>query len=212
MTMGGVAFGNATLGQPFSETMAPNQFAALKGAAMKPGLVSLRLIVSDQIFRSLLTRLSLRADLNFVERAGRGVAQLVLDFPLMWAFTQLDRMDSIERGRTLVVTQSAHNAYLDAIGSYHVSGVLDRPDEESMLSSIYAAAASLRTYRWRSGLTYMELRVTRLLLRGNDTSGIAELLRVSPKTVNAHVSNILTKLGYDSRTQYLAALVSQHRA
>lgn len=179
---------------------------------MKPGLISLRLIVSDQIFRSLLAKIASRTDVRFVERPGQGVAQLVLDFPLTWAFGQLDQMESVERGRTIVVTQSSHNAYLDAIGSYHVSGVLDRADEERMLSSIYAAAASLRTYRWRSGLTYMELRVTRLLLKGYDTSGIAGLLRVSPKTVNAHVSNILTKLGYDSRTQYLAALVSQHRA
>lgn len=179
---------------------------------MKPGLINLRLIVSDRLFRSLVQGLASRNDVQFVEAAGHGVAQLILDFPLMWAFGQLDRMDSVERGRTIVVTQSSHAAYLDAIGSYHVSGVIDNAEEDRLLSCVYAASASLRTYRWRSGLTYMELRITRLLLRGLDTAAIADALRVSPKTVNAHISNILNKLGHESRTQYLAALVGQHHA
>lgn len=179
---------------------------------MKPTSVSLRLIVSSHVFKSLVDKVAARQDVRLVEATGRGVAQLVLDFPLTWSFSQLDKMDSVERARTIVVTQSSNGAYLDAIGSYHVSGVLERSDDERLLSCVYAAAASLRTYRWRSGLTYMELRVSRLLLRGFDTKDIAEVLRVSPKTVNAHVSNILTKLGHDSRAQYIAALVSHHQA
>jgi DNA-binding CsgD family transcriptional regulator len=72
-----------------------------------------------------------------------------------------------------------------------VSGVVCSTDEPALLSGVYAAATAQRTYQWRSGLTYMELRVTRALLRGLDTRGIATSLSISAKTVNAHVSNIL---------------------
>lgn len=178
---------------------------------MKPGPINLRVIASDRIFLSLLHGFASRNDVRIVDSPGQGVAQLILDFPLMWAYGQLETMDSSNRSRTVVVTQSSHNAYLDSLASFHVSAVVDRgSDEDRLLSSVFAASIGVRAYKWRSGLTYMELRITRLLLKGLDTARIADTLRVSPKTVNAHVSNILTKLGHDSRTQYLAALVGQH--
>ncbi len=139
-------------------------------------------------------------------------AQLVLDFPLTWAMTRMTDMNSVERARTLVVTQGTHPAYLDMLASYHVSGVVEMSDMRMLVAGIYAASSSLKTYQWKSGLTYMELRVTRLLLQGLDTATSAERLRVAQKTVNAHVSNILSKLGFDSRTQYVAALVAHHPA
>ncbi|MBX3142664.1 MAG: helix-turn-helix transcriptional regulator [Trueperaceae bacterium] len=179
---------------------------------MQTGPINLRVIASDRIFVSFVHGFASRNGVKIVENPGQGVSQLILDFPLMWAFGQLENMDSSERSRTIVVTQRSHNAYLDTLGSYHVSAVLDRGSEDDrLLSSVFAASIGLRTYKWRSGLTYMELRITRLLLKGLDTSGIAESLRVSPKTVNAHISNILTKLGHESRTQYLAALVGQYQ-
>ncbi|MBX3139394.1 MAG: helix-turn-helix transcriptional regulator [Trueperaceae bacterium] len=139
-------------------------------------------------------------------------AQLVLDFPLTWAMTRMTDMNSVERAKTVVVTQGSHPAYLDMLASHHVSGVVEVGDMRMLVAGIYAAASSLKTYQWRSGLTYMELRVTRLLLQGLDTAASADHLRVAQKTVNAHVSNILSKLGLESRTQYLAALVAHHPA
>lgn len=53
----------------------------------------------------------------------------------------------------------------------------------------------------------MELRVTRLLLAGMGTEDVATRLRVSGKTVNAHISNVLVKLGYENRAQYIAAIL-----
>jgi len=116
-------------------------------------------------------------------------------------------MDSIERAKTLVITQATHPAYLDCIASFHVSGVALATDEHAILAGFYAAAASQRTYQYRSTLTYMELRVVRLLLTGSGTNDIAASLGISFKTVNAHVSNVLAKLGCDSRTQLVIALL-----
>lgn len=139
-------------------------------------------------------------------------AHILLDFPLTWAVRRLKRMNSVERARTVVATQAAHPAYHDMLASFHVSAVVKSSDVNALITGIYAASSALKAYQWKSGLTYMELRVTRLLVLGYDTEGAAETLSVTPKTVNAHVSNILTKLGYETRAQYVAALVTHHEA
>lgn len=136
------------------------------------------------------------------------LAHVILDYPLTWALGRLEELDSVLRARTLVATQANHPAYLDCVASYHVSGVVNSTDEPALLSGVYAAATAQRTYQWRSGLTYMELRVTRALLRGLDTKAVAAHLSISTKTVNAHVSNILCKSGSENRAQYIAHLLT----
>lgn len=136
------------------------------------------------------------------------LAHVLLDFPLTWALKRLEGLDSVLRARTLVATQVTHPVYLDCVASYHVSGVVTSTDEPALLSGVYAAATAQKTYQWRSGLTYMELRVTRGLLRGLDTKGLAHALSISAKTVNAHVSNVLCKTGAENRAQLIAQLLN----
>jgi two-component system, NarL family, response regulator LiaR len=50
-------------------------------------------------------------------------------------------------------------------------------------------------------LTEREAEVLRLLARGQSNKQIAHSLHISEKTVKTHVSNILSKLGVQSRTQ-----------
>ncbi len=178
---------------------------------MPGGRVGVTLKVAHETFAQLIKEVLFRTGLSSSGPKGGGEAEIILDFPLMWAYGQLDQMNSVQRARTLVVTQGTHPAYQDCLASYHVSGVVDTTNDTALLSGIYAAAAAQRTYQWQSGLTYMELRVTRLLLQGKDTRSMAEELSISFKTVNAHVSNILGKLGLDNRTQYVSALVRYHR-
>lgn len=135
------------------------------------------------------------------------VAHIILDYPLTRAIPRLERCNSLVRARTLVMTQATHPVYLDCLASYHVAGVVASTDEPAILAGVYAAASAQKTYQWKSGLTYMELRVTRLLLQGLDTRETASALSISTKTVNAHVSNVLGKLGYESRSQLIARLV-----
>lgn len=149
-----------------------------------------------------------RAKLLEPDGPTRYLAHILLDFPLTWAMKRLEHMDSIIRARTLVATQGVHPIYLDCVASYHVSGVVNSVDEPALLSGVYAAATSQRTYHWRSGLTYMELRVTRALLQGLDTKDVAAKLSITAKTVNAHVSNVLCKTGAETRAQYLAQILT----
>lgn len=168
---------------------------------------AVQLHTSHVSFRPLVEGVLARAGMATSEKFKHGIAKVVLDFPLSWAFEQLEPLDSFERSHTVVCTQARHPAYLDCLGSYHLSAVVNCTDEHSLLAAIYAASAAQRIYQYESGLTYMELRVTRLLLLGNDTRELARRLRISHKTVNAHVSNILCKLGYESRAQYVANLM-----
>ena len=56
-------------------------------------------------------------------------------------------------------------------------------------------------------LTPRELDVLRLLAAGQSDRQIAAVLSISPRTAGNHVSNILTKLGVESRTAAAAFAV-----
>lgn len=172
---------------------------------------AVQLHTSHSSFRPLVENVLSRAGIPSAEEFSHGVAKVVLDFPLTWAFQQLEPLDSFERSHTLVCTQASHSAYLDCLASYHLSAVVNCTNENALLSAIYAASSAQRIYQYSSSLTYMELRVTRLLLMGRDTRMLAQELRISHKTVNAHVSNILCKLGYESRAQYVAVLMGSQQ-
>jgi DNA-binding NarL/FixJ family response regulator len=57
------------------------------------------------------------------------------------------------------------------------------------------------TGRPRAELSERELEVLRLVANGKDNAHIARELHISPKTVKNHISNILRKLGIESRIQ-----------
>ena len=162
---------------------------------------------SHPTFLSLIQDVMERPDVEPFGTGKDGVAHVLLDFPMTWALYQLEALDSVERARTLVVTQSTHPAYLDCLASYHVSGVASSTDSTRIVAGLYAAASATRGYHYGSPLTYMELRTVRLILMGYDTRRASTDLGVTPKTVNAHVSNVLGKLGYESRAHLVVGLL-----
>lgn len=56
-------------------------------------------------------------------------------------------------------------------------------------------------------LTKREKEVFDLLAENKSTSEIANLLKVSEKTIRNHISNVIGKLGVSSRTQALVELI-----
>jgi DNA-binding CsgD family transcriptional regulator len=74
---------------------------------------------------------------------------------------------------------------------------LDEPSAET-------AAAAPEDPLARFGLTEREREILELLATGRSNPQIAESLFISPKTASVHVSNILAKLGVDSRVEAAA--------
>jgi DNA-binding NarL/FixJ family response regulator len=80
-----------------------------------------------------------------------------------------------------------------------------------------AAIAQRLTRRWRdlearpaTDLTLRETDVLRLLARGMSNRQIAGELGLGVRTVESHVSNVLSKLGVSSRTEAALLAVSSH--
>jgi DNA-binding NarL/FixJ family response regulator len=67
-----------------------------------------------------------------------------------------------------------------------------------------AAAPAAEDPLARFGLTEREREILVLLAAGRSNPQIAEALFISPKTASVHVSNILAKLGVDSRVEAAA--------
>lgn len=145
---------------------------------------------------------------NFTNEFKHGVARILLDYPLTFALRELSTLSSFERSHTLVCTQAVHDVYLDCLASFHVASVTNTFDTYGVVAGVHSAANARRHYSYQSALTFMELRVTRLLLLATAKTTLAQQLNITSKTVNAHVSNILMKVGHESRAQYVAALLN----
>jgi DNA-binding CsgD family transcriptional regulator len=81
---------------------------------------------------------------------------------------------------------------------------------ENVRSELYATGARPRTTALDGveSLTERELRVAKLAAEGQTNRDIAQILYVTPKTVEVHLSNSYRKLGISSRRELPAALTS----
>jgi DNA-binding NarL/FixJ family response regulator len=81
---------------------------------------------------------------------------------------------------------------------------------ENVRSELYATGARPRTTALDGveSLTERELRVAKLAAEGQTNRDIAQILYVTPKTVEVHLSNSYRKLGIASRRELPAALTT----
>ena len=56
-------------------------------------------------------------------------------------------------------------------------------------------------------LTNKEKEVFNLLIKNNTTKDIANILKISEKTVRNHISNVIQKLGVKGRSQAIIELI-----
>lgn len=92
------------------------------------------------------------------------------------------------------------------MGQYRGFDLSSRAAKVSHAATI-AAALGMVSYQSASGLTPTELCIVRLLLQGHETREIAQRVHTIKKTVNAHLSNVLGKLGYKNRAQLVARVL-----
>ena len=78
------------------------------------------------------------------------------------------------------------------------------------LPKIKAVLAPGNNKEQNGGLTHREQEIVSLISEGKSNREIAEALIVSQRTVTTHVSNILSKLGFHSRTQIATWVVERN--
>jgi ATP/maltotriose-dependent transcriptional regulator MalT len=83
-----------------------------------------------------------------------------------------------------------------------IAYALAEPDAERDAQHLLSSLTPLRAAKEQfGGLTAREREVAALVAQGSSNREIAEFLVVSERTVGAHISNILSKLEFASRTQ-----------
>jgi DNA-binding NarL/FixJ family response regulator len=84
---------------------------------------------------------------------------------------------------------------------------LDMPGQLAIATSALAAAERKRPAG--PALSARELEVARLVAQARSNRQIAEQLVLSERTVESHVRNVLTKLGFSTRTEIATWIVQQ---
>lgn len=106
---------------------------------------------------------------------------------------------AIEAGATsyLLKTSKASEIANAIRATYHGRSVLEPEVTEKVMSRMKKG----RTKAPHEELTHREMEVLLLVAKGKSNQEIADELFISLKTVKVHVSNILSKLGVQDRTQ-----------
>lgn len=105
------------------------------------------------------------------------------------------------RARQAVHAGAAGMLYKDIDPDALVRAIRVVHDGHLLLAPEAAAAIADGESRTRGSLTSREREVLTLIAEGKSNREIARALRVSEKTVKAHVSSVLAKLGVQDRTQ-----------
>ena len=92
---------------------------------------------------------------------------------------------------------------LDLAHRYGALALADRAREELVIAG---ARPRRDAIYGRDALTSSELRVTRLAAEGRTNSEIAQLLFITPRTVETHLTSSYAKLGIRSRRELAGAL------
>jgi DNA-binding NarL/FixJ family response regulator len=158
------------------------------------------------------------AALELVERLEPDVVLLDLSLPGVGGVAVTRALRAAGRGtRVLVLTSFADpELVLDAVHAGADGYLLKEADAESILSAVHAVAAGgspvdpmvarfllgdLREPAAYAPLTEREQEVLELIRQGHQNKAIARRLRISERTVKAHVTHILQRLGVADRTQ-----------
>lgn len=90
---------------------------------------------------------------------------------------------------------------VNAIRVIHDDGYFLYPSVAKKLVEEYLNMGKNPTLDPLDRLSYREVAVLRLIAEGNKNRQIAEILRIAPKTVEAHRTNLMSKLGIHSYTE-----------
>jgi two-component system, NarL family, response regulator LiaR len=119
------------------------------------------------------------------------------------SFTEDDKIfPAIQAGASSYLLKDVTpDELVDAIRAVHHGETRLHPDVMRRLVEQVAHQPPIKQAIPSSDLTAREQEVIQLVAQGRSNREIAEALTISEKTVKAHISNILGKLGLNDRTQ-----------
>ena len=138
----------------------------------------------------------------------------------LWAAEKIKK--SMPQVRVIMVTSMVECGFLDRAreagadsfwykdaGSEELLEVMDRTMQGE---SIYpdAPPAVMIGMAKSCEFTRAEIEVLRRVVEGKSYKGIAEELCISPETVKRHISNMLQKNGFESKTRLAVAVTKKH--
>ena len=100
-----------------------------------------------------------------------------------------------------LLKDSPQEALIDAIREIANGGTVLSPNVASTVIRNLASSDAATHHRPRYELTVRELEVVEMLYQGLRNTEIGRRLTISPRTVEAHVGNIISKLGARSRAE-----------
>ena len=109
-----------------------------------------------------------------------------------------------------LLKDAPQDALVQALRDIAAGGAVLPPNIASKVMRGYTFSSSAVTGRRASELTVRETEILELLYQGLRNSEIAERLSISPRTVEAHVGNIISKLGAQSRTEAVRIAVERN--
>jgi len=128
--------------------------------------------------------------------------------PLVVLSDELDRESALPvllAGSVAMLEGNPSISHLTAAVRAAASGLITvAPAHAATLFDPQASIDSARSAQWIQPLTPRELQVLRMLSEGVPNKSIATELQISEHTAKFHVSQILAKLGAESRTEAVA--------
>lgn len=128
-------------------------------------------------------------------------AELILNRPVHMAY---EMQTSNHQAPTQIILSNSENGLVDGNGHRHLQ---NNQPESSIKLSKFARRASDKLIQYeltQIGITQRELEILKCLSLGMEDKSISTQLQISIKTVSAHVSSIINKLGANNRTHAVA--------
>ncbi len=109
-----------------------------------------------------------------------------------------------------LLKDSPQEALVDALRDVVAGGTVLSPNIASKVIQNFAEAPGSSRNRPPSELTMRQIEILEMLHQGLRNAEIASRLSISPRTVEAHVGNIIKKLGALSRTEAVHIALSKN--
>ena len=116
-------------------------------------------------------------------------------------FDQYVRAAALARIQVYLLKDSPQEALIDAVCEVARGGTVLSPDVASKVIENLAEASESGRPKRISELTVREIEILEMLYQGMRNAAIGDRLEISTRTVEAHVGNVISKLGAQNRTE-----------